>query len=246
MSSVLRRPCAWLSFAGCTLAALCVFLPLVSGCTPVVQQTASDSSPSPIGREPYDYALLVAVDKSGSFVSLMRPGGKGLEFLNDTITHYFHGRLGNNDCLIVTQLSGNRQALLWQGSPRQMRNEFSNSAEFSEFIEKKSDAAGSRIWDGISDTLELAMSDPNLWNGRTKLVLACLTDMENNLVDSYTAEKRLMDNLKAFAKKGGVVGLYFVGTAETTLWRKKLSECGFRDFVVEPSIASTPRRLSFE
>ncbi len=225
----------------------CAFLLiLAAGCTPATEKRGPEGGPSPIDRDPYEYVLLVAVDKSSSFDTLMKPGGRGLEFLNDTVTHYFQNRLGSNDCLIVTQLSGNRQAVLWQGSPRQLRTEFSSSADLAEFIDKKSDVNGSRVWDGLSDTLELAMSDPNICNGRTKVVLVALTDMENNLVDTYTSEKRLMDNLKAFAKKGGVCGLYFVGTPETKIWRSKLAECGFRDFVVEPSVAANPRRLSFE
>ncbi len=216
------------------------------GCTPVADKGGPDATPSPLAREPYDYALLVAVDKSGSFDALMKPGGKGLAFLNDTVDHYFRGRLGNNDCLIVTQLSGNRQAILWQGSPKQLRTEFASSTDWAEFLDKKAAGGGSRVWDGLSDTLELAMTDPYIWNGKTKVVLIGITDMENNLVDSYTAEKRLTDNLKAFAAKGGTAGLYFVGVNETTLWRRKLGECRFRDFVVEPSVAANPRRPSFE
>ena len=70
--------------------------------------------------------------------------------------------------------------------------------------------------------------------------------MENNLVDNFTSEQRLMRNLKAFAKKGGVIGLYFVGTQETIFWRQKLQELGFKDFVVEPATSAHPRFPAFE
>ena len=70
--------------------------------------------------------------------------------------------MGNNDYLVVSQLSGNRQALLWQGSPRQLRNEFTNIGEWAKFMDKKSDIAGSRIWDGLSDSLEIVMTDPSI------------------------------------------------------------------------------------
>ena len=106
--------------------------------------------------------LIMPVDESGSFNDKRKPGGKGLEFANRTITHYFQNRLGNNDYLVVSQLSGNRQALLWQGSPRQLRNEFTNIGEWAEFMDKKSDIAGSRIWDGLSDSLEIVMTDPSI------------------------------------------------------------------------------------
>ena len=85
-----------------------------------------------------------------------------------------------------------------------------------------------------------------MWNSHSRVVLVCLSDMENNVVDNYTSEQRLMRNLKEFAKKGGVIGLYFVGTRETIYWRQKLQEIGFKDFVVEPATTAKPRFPAFE
>lgn len=192
------------------------------GCTPVAEHTGKVQSASPLTREAYDYVLIMPVDKSGSFQTLMKPGGKGLEFANRTITHYFQNRIGNNDYLVVSQLSANRQALLWQGSPRQLRTEFTDIGEWAEMLDKKAAEGGSRVWDGLSDSLEIVMTDPSMWNNHTKVILIGLTDMENNLVDSYTSEQRLLRNLKAFAQHGGVIGLYFVAPNECIRWRDSL------------------------
>lgn len=225
---------------------LSLMMAVCIGCTPATDQGPAAQAPNPLAREPFDHVLILSVDKSGSFYDLMKPGGKGLELANNTITHYFQNRLGNNDYLVVSQLSANRQSLLWQGSPRQLRSEFGNIGEWAEFVDKKSNSAGSRVWDGISDSLEIVMTDPSMWNAHTKVAYVGLTDMENNMVDNYTSEQRLMRNLKAFAKKGCVIGLYFVGTQETILWRQKLQECGFKDFVVEPATSAKARFPSFE
>lgn len=220
------------------------------GCTPAVERTGSPSAStaSTLDTEPYDCVMVLPIDVSGSMASLMKPGAKGLEFANTAINTYFHSRLGNNDLLVVSQLSGNRQAVVWQGAPRSLREDFSKFGDLGDAVLSQSNSAGSRIWDGLSDSLEIVMTDPRCWNDRTKVVLIVLSDMENTLIDSYSSERRLKDNLKALSKHGGICGLYFVSNEEVVRWRKNMREAGFKDhqYVVEPRAESKPRLPSFE
>jgi hypothetical protein len=224
---------------------------LITGCTRATPGGSgvpepNDAPESPLARDQYDYVLLIAVDKSTSFVDLMKPGGRAFEFMNKTISSYFHHRISNNDYLIVSVLSGSRQSIVWTGAPGAIRADFTKMSDFGEFLDQKSDAAGSRIWDGLADCLDLAMSDPTIWNPRTRVIMIALTDMECNLVDNYTSEQRLLTAFKKFADHGGQVGLYFVGQRETFEWRTKLRECGFKNPIVEPATTTQPPLPNFE
>lgn len=224
-----------------------ILLTTIVGCTPVGPNAgASSDQPivSPLTRDQFDQVLVVLIDKSESFKDLMRKDGAGTRFLYDSVDHYFQARLTNNDILIVAQMSGNRQALLWQGSPIHLRQRFNGPAELSDELEKKSAPGGSRIYDAISDSIELILSDPSMIKSR--LCFIVLSDMEQTLQDNYSTNQRLDQNLTALAKRGGVLGLYFVSTAECTKWRQKLTQFGFKDFVVEPSIHERPRLPSWE
>src|SRR5947209_2637790 len=86
---------------------------LTVGCTPAQPERGDAPGEPTFNREPYDHVLVLLVDKSGSFRDLMKPGGKGLAFANDAVNHYFRDRAGMNDHLIVAQLSGNRQSVIW-------------------------------------------------------------------------------------------------------------------------------------
>lgn len=228
--------------------ALAWLLTLLVGCTPADTQDSPDSPAQPpiLVREKYDTVLIMAIDRSGSFVSLMKPGAKGHEFMNRSIGHYFQKRNGCNDYLVVSLLGGTRQCVAWQGKPREMREDFTGIRDWEEFMEKNSDSRGSRIYDGLSDTLEIVMTDPSMWNDHTKVVLIGITDMENNLVDSYSTEGRLAQNLRAFGRKGGSVGLYFVRPDLAVEWRRKLQDYGVRNFVVEPSTTARPMIPGFD
>jgi hypothetical protein len=196
-------------------------------------------------REQYENVLVVLVDESGSFKELMKPDGAATKFLYDTVDHYFQARLASDqDLLIVAQLSGNRQALLFQGSPRDFRQRYSSAATFSQELERRSSGGGSRIYDGISDSIEFILNDPNL--ATAHLCLIILSDMEQNLQDGYTTNQRLENNLKAFVQRKGVMGIYFAEPQECIKWRQKLQKLSMRDFVVEASIHENPRRPKFE
>ena len=225
---------------------VCCILAACVGCTPATQEQAGEPAASPFNREPYDHVLILAVDESESFKDLMKPGGKGIEFANAAVEKYLSDRAGQNDYLVVTSMCGNFQSILWAGSPHTLREEFADIGVWAELLQRKADAKGSRIWDGLSDSLEMVMSDPTMWNSHTRVAVIAITDMQNNLVDNYTSQQRLETALKAFAKGGGVIGMYFVETQETIRWRQKLPTMGFKDFVVSPAAESKPHLPSFE
>ena len=70
---------------------VCLVLLGCAGCTRVSNKADRPDDPT-FDRDPYEKVLLLIVDKSSSFSDLMKPGGKGLAFVNATIEELFRGR----------------------------------------------------------------------------------------------------------------------------------------------------------
>ncbi len=225
-----------------------LLLALICGCTRVGTDTDVDDDVGKITTEPYETVLILMYDRSGSMVEFNKPGGKGFEVGNRLVRKFLMGRAGGNDLLVIGQLSGNKQVICWQGSPRAMREDDLTERELGDAVIRDGDNGGSRLWDGLSDVLELSMRDKRIWNGKTKVILAAMTDLENTLVDSYSSEKRIKDNLKAFAKGGGAAAFYFVKLSEMPRWTKIVDDSGFRPgrFVVAHDRVPHPDMPSFE
>src|SRR5262245_32506304 len=118
---------------------------LVCGCTKHTDQADQQIS---LGREDADYLVVIAVDLSGSFADLMTRDGKGYEFTMRVADKYFRNSIGTTNRIVIAQLSGTERALLWDGTPVQLRQDFPTAANFRDFLLKKSNAGGSRIYDG--------------------------------------------------------------------------------------------------
>src|SRR3977135_2558670 len=84
--------------------------------------------------EPDDggFVLTVVLDMSSSFRELL--DDKAWGFLCQLIDRYFEERIGHNDKLILAQLSNSNRALLWKGTPLELRQEFKSAAEFRKWV----------------------------------------------------------------------------------------------------------------
>jgi hypothetical protein len=213
---------------------LCV---CVLGCEPVANQTGS-----PIAAQEFDYVLAVVVDMSGSFSGEMQSGsGRAHRFLMRAVDLFFRNRIGEgNDRIIITQVSGTQRALLWDGTPRGLRQEFSSARAFEAFLLQNSNPAGSRIHDGVRETIEYVMGMPGVSSGKTRTFVMVLSDMDENFSEPAASREKLVNSLKAYAQAGGVAGIYWCNQQFVPGWRKDLKDCGFKSFVVESDIVADP------
>ena len=185
------------------------------------------------------YVLTVAVDMSSSFEEARNE--KAWEFLCQVVDRYFRDRIGRNDKLILAQLSENDRALLWKGTPLELRQKFSTAGEFRQWVESKSDPNGSRLYDGIVQAVEYAESD----RGKGRSAVFILSDM----IDSTEggARDRAVNALARIGKQGGV-GLYYVDVKQCKLWEKLLRDAGVpeENMVIEADIVGHPTLPRFE
>ena len=194
---------------------------------------------SPFDQEPSDFVLLIAVD--GDYVT-DKP--KAYELVTRAIDKYFHDRIGGHDQVIISQLSGNKEPLLWQGTPQHLRQEFPSQESFRSFLASHCDK-GSRINDGIAESLDYVMRTNSVADGKAKTVAMILSDMIDDQPPSKRSDERLMKALIRYAKRGGI-GFYFVNQKRMADIEEKMERAGFRFRTLESDIHGRPPLPNFE
>ena len=193
-----------------------------------------------------DYVVTILLDMSGSFQNMMLENGKGYKFALQVIDQYFRDRIGEPDQLIIAQISGNDRALLWQGTPQQLRRDFPSASAFRDFLGSKSNPNGSLVHEAVARSLDYMVNDPAVMNGKTKCALLVLSDMEDNGPRTEDLKSRIMTALKDFGAAGGIIGLYYVNTDYVPKWRSVLKNSDIASYCVEADIVSRPTLPSFE
>ena len=190
------------------------------------------------------FCMTIVVDLSGSFQQKMAEGGAAHQFCHEVLSRYFKDRIGTEDKLIIAQISGTERALLWQGTPQQLRKEFSSPQAFAAFLRSKADPGGSLVHESLARTIEYVLSEPNVANGTAKSALFVLSDMLDT--GDRTQAERLGNVMKEFGQHGGIVGMYYVDQSLVAPWREGLRRAGVKDFAVESEIVSKPNLPNIE
>ncbi len=217
-----------------------LLVPLASGCEPRDPATAS-----PLQPETNEYILLVAVDLSSSFLDNVASSGQAYQFLTQALDHYHRAGIGGGYQIIITQLSGNRSPLVWQGTPRRLRQEFRDPESFRRHLEAHADPNGSRINDGIAESLDYALHTHSIARGNAKAVALILSDMNETFDPGTASDARLVDALTRFAQRGAI-GFYYCDQQRLADVRDMMSEAGIDMFNLECDIHGRPPLPSFD
>lgn len=219
---------------------LALLLVFAVGCEQVDQ-----SQFSPLQPESCEYVVLVAIDMSESFRKYMAEDGKAYDFVNHVVEKYFRDRIGGNDQIVITQLSGNNKPLLWQGTPFELRKEFPDKQKFRDFLLANADPTSSRINDGVHESLKYLLRTHSVARGNAKTVALILSDMEDEFPDEEQSSDRLISSLTTFAKRGHI-GFYYCSQHRMEDIEKKLEEAGISMYILECDIHGRPPMPSFE
>lgn len=201
-----------------------------------------------LGDQGHEFRLSFVLDVSGSFIRELEPGGKAYPFLMSAMDRYEKDKLGSNVKVIVSQISGTRRALLWDGTPRELKERFPDARAFMNFVVSKSNPNGSRVHDGVTDSLEYLMSFPGVAQRTVKTACLVLSDFDDNFPDEADTKKRLIECLGKYAKTGGSIGFYWVDVDRVPFWHGALRDAGFRHdrAVVVADIAHSAPLPNFE
>ena len=209
-----------------------------TGCTPRASDSRGDAV---VLREERGCVVTVLLDLSGSFQSQMIDGGKAHAFCLAILDTYFKDRIGEKDEVIIAQISGTDRALLWQGTPLQLRRDFSDPASFQVFLRSRANPGQSKVFQNLAKCLEYASSDPDVVNSKATSAVFVLSDMLDNDPERDDARERLKKALETFASRDGVLGCYYVDQEVVAKCREFLAKTGLRKFMVEADIVGNPQ-----
>jgi hypothetical protein len=213
---------------------------LAAGC-----EKRHEAVDSTFGQIESDYVLTIVVDLSGSFVQKMAEDGKAYDFTLRVVDRYFRDRIGTNDRILIAQISGADQALLWEGTPVDLRHEFPSAPAFRSFLQSHAIQSGSLVHAAMTSALQHVMTDHRVARGQTKSALFVLSDMMDNGGDAES-ERLLMQELTDYGRCGGVVGLYYVDHPLVAVWKRRLNDAHIKHFCVESEIVAKPPLPSFD
>ena len=191
------------------------------------------------------YVVVIVMDLSGSFSHAMANEGKAHKFSVQVIDRYFRRRDALNDRIVLAQISGTEQSLMWEGTPLKLRKDFPSAESFRDFLLEKADGGGSLVDQGVANAIDYVSSHERFTSGNTKSVTLILSDMEDTGGDPGS-EQKLNQSLAAYGRQNGSVGIYFCGQLGVARWKDRLAQSGIRNYVVESEIVGEPNLPSFE
>jgi hypothetical protein len=224
---------------------LCVLvLAYVAGCKP--RDKIADAADT-IGRDESAFKLMIVLDLSGSFQGLMVDNGHAWRFTMYCVDEYFKSRIGNeHDEIIIAQISGERRSLLWKGTPRRLREEFSSAAKFRDFLRRSASPNGSLVHAGSAHAVKYMTSQKAVQDGKAKSAVLILSDFLDNGPNPETTEQQAMDEFTKYIDMGGQLGLYYVDQDRYFHWREKFNAAGYDMVPVEVDIQGRPPLPKFE
>jgi hypothetical protein len=220
---------------------VCLFACVVCGCG-----KRRHAPTSALVEDEKTYFVAVLLDMSGSFQHMMAVDGKAHQFLMQVLDRYFRDRMGSEDKIVISHISDGDRALLWQGTPTQLRRDFSSAASFRKFLQEKAEGGGSQVHNAIVQTADYVASDPSIVKGKAKSALLILSDMVDSGSDSKETRKKAVASLAEYGKTGGAIGMYYLDQNLTKAWREELKGAGIKNYCIEADFVGQPNLPTFE
>lgn len=229
-----------LKVSGVTTGLLMAVVIFSAGC-----QRRSDESRTGFDEPQNEYVLALVLDLSSSSLELFKEDKAGYEFMMKLIDHYMMSVPGDAGRIVLVQLSGSDNPLLWEGSPMQLQQDFSSPNEFCEMLVAASKPSRSRVNEGLAKTLKYLLKHRSIQQGAKPCVFV-LSDMKDNGAFGSRYEADVLESLKELGRRGGITGLYFVDQSLVEKWEKHFRDAALRDFRVTPDFVVHPPLPNFE
>ena len=203
---------------------------------------------SPFETQELDACLAIVIDMSGSFSTSWED--RAYDLFLDLSDRFFTEGMGTDTRLVISQLSGSGDAVLFDGNPSDLRTRFKSPDELNQFLQDHSDPSSSKVFESTTKTLQYVGSMSGVTE-RTRLLTVIMSDMldsEQNLNLRRSTGAQMVDALTAYREAGGGLALYFVATDETARWNRILTESGFEPghYVIENELTQSPQLPRFE
>ncbi len=232
---------------GCLLVIIIFLLGLLvisSGC---IENPPMDQQ-KPFEVQELDAALSIVVDQSGSFCGEW--DDRAYDLFLELMDQFFTTSMGGETRVVIAQLSGNENTILFEGRPGELRSRFHSPAELSAFLHEHADGGGSHVYQATADTLNYVGSLQGVTEN-TRLLTVILSDMQDNQLDRQARQQsgsELLEALKDYQQRGGALALYFVADDEIDRWHRILKTAGFEPgmYLIENDIVENPQLPRFD
>lgn len=217
---------------------------LMTGCVP----SNSIEKSAPFEAKELDSAMAIIVDVSGSFQD--RWDENAFRMFADISQRFFKGATGSEAKLIISQLSANDTAVLFEGRPSEFRRKFQTPQEFSEFLRSNSDPSRSQVYEATRQTIDY-MNQLDGVTSQTQMLTIILSDMKDSTKDwsgPDSSGQAMFRSLKHYRELGGALALYYVANDEVASWKELLGEAGFEPgyYTIENEISASPSLPTFD
>lgn len=220
-----------------------LFLLAVAGCSP--RRDMAENRPTRqtalLGEADEENIALVAIDLGPTFRKRVEDGGA--QFVMKVIEKYFRAHAGSSDKLVLAQLSGDgNRSLLWEGTPFELRRQFTTPDAFKDFLVGKADPSPSQVYKGLRHATQYVLSNPRVQEGKAKVALFVISDMlDPSRGDKDDRELGYLNHqLNQIGWRNGCVGMYYIDQSECIPWRQRLQWLGVRNYRVESEIVGSP------
>jgi hypothetical protein len=188
------------------IGSLAALSPALLGCDDH-QDTKTPRFPTPT----HDLLVAFILDTSGSFLDRMfSDKADAYRYFMDTVDDFSRQRVGCEDSILLTQISAERRTFLWEGSARDLMNDFQDADQLQRFFKDKSCPNGTRLYLGIADALDYIMEERGVKTGETEVVVIVLSDMIDAWEKPEESRARLVSSLRGFSKCHASLAFFWV------------------------------------
>ena len=189
---------------------------------------------NPFPDERVEYAITFVIDRSSSYDDYL--ASSAYEHVARVKQELFQDLGGRDSTILVSQINGQAETVLFEGSPQTFEERFPTKDAFLTFV-KQSPTGSSPVFQALADTLERLCRRHEQNRGMRSIVLV-YSDMEDN----HGGKDRFDAALRRISQFPTAIGIY--GAAEG--WQSYLHQCGVRTAVaydrarVDPPLPQIP------
>lgn len=220
------------------MIAIALLLLTFGGCVP----SQSTQQRPPFEQTDLEACLLITIDMSGSFADSWED--RAYQLFIDLMDQFFVAS-SEESRVVICQLSGREQTILFEGTPSDLRNRFRSPESLSEFLSQNSDPSSSPVYEATKRAIEYVMAIPGITEN-TRLMSVFLSDLADSELDAAKRREKgqqMVESLKRYRARGGGLALYFVAENQLPRWRRILEMAGFElgMYVLESTLVASPQ-----
>jgi hypothetical protein len=208
------------------------------------RRTTSRPDRSAFEEAEVDYLMAIAINVTGPFSNRMESDDAAFKHVFSLIESFSRDTVGSEARLVITKVGGNdADPLLWEGSPRELRQAFKNPKEFREFILKHRVIGEPHALDSLVKSTEYLLNHEALDNRDCRPALFIVSDTHDvsPFAENFEECAALAKNMSLLAQRRGICGWYFVDQTNLEWATKMVKRAGFTDYRVEAEIVRRPR-----